>query len=59
MDFSDRQQEPGKKFLGIGLVIAFHVVLVYALLNGLGTAHLEAGGQSVCHHVWRTLHQRD
>ncbi|WP_423708235.1 hypothetical protein [Undibacterium sp. WLX3042] len=38
MDFSDRQQEPGKKFLGIGLVIAFHVVLVYALLNGLGTA---------------------
>ncbi|WP_423682378.1 hypothetical protein [Undibacterium sp. WLHG33] len=37
MDFSDRQQEPGKKFLGIGLVIAFHVVLVYALLNGLGT----------------------
>ena len=36
MDFSNRQQEPGKKFLGIGLVIAFHAILVYALLNGLG-----------------------
>jgi len=36
MDFSDRQQEPGKKFTGIGLVIAFHAVLVYALMNGLG-----------------------
>jgi len=22
-------------------------------------ADLEAGGQSVCHHVWRTLHKRD
>lgn len=41
MDFSDRQQEPGKKFLGIGLVIAFHVLLVYALLNGLGTKLIE------------------
>ncbi|MBI3284698.1 MAG: energy transducer TonB, partial [Burkholderiales bacterium] len=36
MDFSDRQQEPGKKFLGIGLVILFHVALIYALINGLG-----------------------
>ncbi|MFZ6694057.1 energy transducer TonB, partial [Undibacterium sp. SXout20W] len=36
MDFSDRQQEPGKKFIGLGLVLAFHVVLLYALLNGLG-----------------------
>ena len=37
MDFSNRQQEPGKKFLGMGLVLAFHLVLLYALLNGLGT----------------------
>lgn len=36
MDFSGRQQEPGKKFVGLGLVILFHVVLVYALANGLG-----------------------
>jgi protein TonB len=41
MDFSDRQQEPGKKFLGIGLVVAFHAVLVYALANGLGTKLVE------------------
>jgi protein TonB len=37
MDFSGRQQEPGKKFLGLGLVIVFHVVLGWALLNGLGS----------------------
>lgn len=36
MDFSERQQEPGKKLAGIGLVILFHVALVYALINGLG-----------------------
>ncbi|MEB0139397.1 MULTISPECIES: energy transducer TonB [unclassified Undibacterium] len=41
MDFSDRQQEPGKKFLGLGLVIVFHIVLVYALVNGLGTKLVE------------------
>jgi protein TonB len=36
MDFSGRQQEPGKKFVGLGLVIIFHIILVYALANGLG-----------------------
>jgi protein TonB len=36
MDFSGRQQEPGKKFAGLGVVIAFHVILGYALMNGLG-----------------------
>jgi len=36
MDFSEHQQEPGKKFLGLGLVVIFHIVLGYALLNGLG-----------------------
>ncbi|MFZ6846569.1 energy transducer TonB, partial [Undibacterium sp. RuTC16W] len=41
MDFSNRQQEPGKKLLGIGLVVAFHVVLVYALINGLGVKVVE------------------
>ena len=35
MDFSGREPEPGKKLLGIGLVILFHVVMVYALINGL------------------------
>ena len=37
MDFSERQQEPGKKFIGIGLVVLFHVLLVWALINGLAT----------------------
>jgi protein TonB len=36
MDFSQRQQEPGKRFVGIGLVILLHVFLVYAALSGLG-----------------------
>lgn len=35
MDFSNRQQEPGKKFIGIGLVVAFHILVVYALVTGL------------------------
>lgn len=37
MDFSERQQEPGKKFVGIGLVVAFHAVLVWAMVTGLVT----------------------
>jgi protein TonB len=37
MDFSGRQQEPGKKFFGLGVVIAFHIVLGWALMNGLGS----------------------
>ncbi|MDE2427274.1 MAG: energy transducer TonB [Burkholderiales bacterium] len=41
MDFSNHQQEPGKKFVGIGLVIVFHVALIYALINGLGTKLVE------------------
>jgi periplasmic protein TonB len=35
MDFSERQQEPGKKFVGIGLVVLFHIALVYSLATGL------------------------
>ncbi|MCH8623131.1 energy transducer TonB, partial [Undibacterium sp. TS12] len=35
MDFSNRQQEPGKKFIGIGLVVAFHILVVWALVSGL------------------------
>lgn len=37
MDFSGRQQEPGKKFAGLGVVLVFHVFLGWALINGLGT----------------------
>ena len=41
MDFSNRQQEPGKKFIGLGLVIAFHVLVVYALVSGLARKAME------------------
>ena len=41
MDFSGREPEPGKKFTGIGLVIFFHVVLVWGLING-GAAKIKA-----------------
>lgn len=37
MDFSGRQQEPGKRFVGLGLVIVFHIFLGWALANGLGS----------------------
>ena len=37
MDFSGRQQEPGKKFFGLGVVIVFHIILGWALMNGLGS----------------------
>ena len=36
MDFSGRQQESGKKFTGISVVIVFHIFLIWALMNGLG-----------------------
>ena len=36
MDFSERGQESGKKFVGIAVVILVHALLIYALLNGLG-----------------------
>ena len=41
MDFSNRQQEPGKKFVGLGLVILFHIVVVYALVSGLARKAME------------------
>ena len=41
MDFSGREPEPGKKFTGIGLVVIFHVALVYGLING-GAARVKA-----------------
>jgi protein TonB len=44
MDFSGREVEPGKKFTGIGLVIFFHVILVWGLING-GAAKIKAAIQ--------------
>ena len=37
IDFSGRQQKPGKKFAGLGLVLVFHIFSGWALINGLGT----------------------
>ena len=36
MDFSSRQPQPQKHILGITMVIAFHVIVIYALVMGLG-----------------------
>ena len=37
MDFSGRQQEPGKKFTGLGVVIVLHVFIGWAFVSGLAT----------------------
>jgi protein TonB len=44
MDFSGREPEPGRKITGIGLVVVFHVALVYGLING-GAKHIKAAFQ--------------
>ena len=35
MDFSGRQQEPGRKFAGLGVVIVLHVFIGWAFVSGL------------------------
>lgn len=35
MDFSKRQRDPRRHFVGIGFVIAFHALVVWALVSGL------------------------
>jgi protein TonB len=37
MDFSGRQQEPGKKFTGFGMVIVLHIFIGWAFVSGLAT----------------------
>jgi len=37
MEFSEHEHDPTKKLTGISIVVAIHVMLIYALLNGLGT----------------------
>ncbi|AOJ05611.1 MULTISPECIES: energy transducer TonB [Burkholderia] len=36
-EFGKRQQNPARRFGGLAIVLALHIVLVYALLNGLAT----------------------
>ena len=35
MDFSKRQDDPRRHLLGLSVVVALHVLIVYALVNGL------------------------
>jgi len=36
MDFAKEQRNPGKHLYGFSFVVALHLILVYALVNGLG-----------------------
>lgn len=37
MDFSGRQQESGKRFTGLGVVIVLHIFIGWAFISGLAT----------------------
>jgi periplasmic protein TonB len=41
MDYAERQRNPGKHLVGIGVVIVFHIILIYALVNGLARKVVE------------------
>ena len=41
MDFSRTQRDPTRKFVGIGAVVLFHIVIVYALITGLARKVVE------------------
>ncbi|MEO8347065.1 MAG: energy transducer TonB, partial [Betaproteobacteria bacterium] len=41
MDYARQQRDPTKHAIGIAFVVLFHVVLIYALLTGLGRAIVE------------------
>ncbi len=47
MDFSSRGPQPQKHLLGITIVIALHVVVIYALVTGLGTKIVEVIKQPI------------
>jgi protein TonB len=35
MDYAQQQRDPTRHLIGISLVVVFHIILVYALVNGL------------------------
>ena len=41
MDYAQQQRNPAKHLVGISVVIAFHIVLVWALVNGLARKVVE------------------
>ncbi len=36
MDYAQQQRSPARHIIGLGIVVALHVVLIWALVNGLG-----------------------
>ncbi len=38
MDYAQQQRDPTKHAIGIGFVVIVHVIVIYALLHGLGSA---------------------
>ena len=41
MDFSQTQRDPTRKFVGIGAVVLFHIIIIYALITGLARKVVE------------------
>ena len=41
MDYAQQQRNPAKHMVGISFVIVFHVILVWALVNGLARKVVE------------------
>ena len=41
MDFSQTQRDPTRKMVGIGAVVVFHIIIVYALISGLARKVVE------------------
>ena len=47
MDYAQSQRTPGKHLTGIGLVLILHVIIGYALVNGLGKKIIEVIKQPI------------
>jgi protein TonB len=41
VDFSQTQRDPTRKFVGLGAVVVFHIIIVYALITGLARKVVE------------------
>lgn len=41
MDFARQQRDPTRHLIGIGFVILFHILVIYALMSGLGKRAIE------------------
>lgn len=41
MDFSQTQRDPTRRLIGIGAVLIFHIIIVYALITGLARKVVE------------------